>query len=132
MGAKGDFVVVTLFNGETPIFVHSKVMIVDDEFTLIGSANLNQRSMTHDSEVAVGILDAGNNFAKELRMRLWSEHLEVAADDPDGGFGLFKEAVSRPSGKGRVRRVDSGTPAKPKNHAFWIRSVIDPYSGPER
>ena len=38
------------------IYVHSKGMIVDDEFLLMGSANINQRSMegTRDTEIAVG------------------------------------------------------------------------------
>ena len=28
-----------------PVYVHSKMMIVDDEYIIIGSANINQRSM---------------------------------------------------------------------------------------
>ena len=36
--------------------VHSKLMIVDDEYILLGSANINQRSQdgTRDTEIAVG------------------------------------------------------------------------------
>ena len=36
--------------------VHSKLMIVDDEYVLLGSANINQRSQdgTRDTEIAVG------------------------------------------------------------------------------
>ena len=39
-----------------PIYVHSKMMIVDDTYIIIGSANINQRSMagTRDSEIAIG------------------------------------------------------------------------------
>ena len=38
-----------------PIYVHSKLMIVDDEYILVGTANVNQRSMagSRDTEVAV-------------------------------------------------------------------------------
>ncbi|KAB2618628.1 phospholipase D alpha 1-like [Pyrus ussuriensis x Pyrus communis] len=38
------------------IYVHAKVMIVDDEYIIIGSANINQRSMdgARDSEIAMG------------------------------------------------------------------------------
>lgn len=45
--------------GETPvtelIYVHSKLMIVDDEKVLIGSANINDRSLlgSRDSEIAI-------------------------------------------------------------------------------
>ncbi|GBF94843.1 phospholipase D gamma [Raphidocelis subcapitata] len=43
------------------IYVHSKLMIVDDEYAIIGSANINQRSMdgSRDTEIAVGLLQAG-------------------------------------------------------------------------
>ena len=39
-----------------PIYVHSKMMIVDDTYIIIGSANINQRSMagTRDTEIAMG------------------------------------------------------------------------------
>lgn len=39
------------------IYVHSKLMIVDDNYVIMGSANINDRSMlgTRDSEVAVTI-----------------------------------------------------------------------------
>lgn len=38
------------------IYVHSKGMIVDDEAVIIGSANINQRSMegSRDTEIAMG------------------------------------------------------------------------------
>lgn len=37
------------------IYIHSKLMIVDDKYAIIGSANINDRSMLgdRDSEVAV-------------------------------------------------------------------------------
>ena len=38
------------------INVHSKMMIVDDAYIIVGSANINERSMagTRDTEIAVG------------------------------------------------------------------------------
>ena len=38
------------------IYVHSKMMIVDDEWVLVGSANINSRSLNgdRDTEIAVG------------------------------------------------------------------------------
>ncbi|GKV50057.1 hypothetical protein SLEP1_g56773 [Rubroshorea leprosula] len=37
-------------------YVHSKGMIVDDEYVILGSANINQRSMdgSRDTEIAMG------------------------------------------------------------------------------
>lgn len=42
--------------GRFMIYVHSKGMIVDDEYVIIGSANINQRSLegTRDTEIAMG------------------------------------------------------------------------------
>lgn len=72
------------------IYVHSKVMIVDDCIALIGSANINDRSLlgSRDSEIGVLFEDkelvdsfmAGKpwragKLALSLRLSLWSEHL---------------------------------------------------------
>ena len=43
-----------------PIFVHSKVMIVDDELVRIGSANFSRRSMGVDTECDLAV-DAGGD-----------------------------------------------------------------------
>ncbi|KAJ9656452.1 hypothetical protein H2198_004910 [Neophaeococcomyces mojaviensis] len=72
------------------LYIHSKVMIVDDQTVICGSANLNDRSMlgTHDSEIALVINDptpvesmmAGrpwqaSRFAASLRRQLFRKHL---------------------------------------------------------
>jgi phosphatidylserine/phosphatidylglycerophosphate/cardiolipin synthase-like enzyme/outer membrane protein OmpA-like peptidoglycan-associated protein len=61
-------------------YVHSKTMVVDDAFAIIGSANLCRRSLTHDSEAIAAIYDPSPNpFAKRLRQALWSLHLGLPA-----------------------------------------------------
>lgn len=122
-------------NNESPIFIHSKLMIVDDEFAIVGTPNFNRRSMTHDSEIAVGVVDAQNAFAKDLRKKLWAEHLEVLEsdiDDVETGYNLFKAAVSSASGQGRVRKYDETIQSQPSLHNYLINKLIDPYSGPNR
>lgn len=72
------------------LYIHSKVMIVDDQTVICGSANLNDRSMlgTHDSEIALVINDStpiqstmagrpwqANRFAASLRRQLFRKHL---------------------------------------------------------
>ena len=78
------------------IYIHSKLMIVDDESVVIGSANINDRSMlgSRDSEFCVliketlkfdSIIDGKEcktaKFAVTLRKALMSEHLGVDDDD---------------------------------------------------
>jgi len=47
-----------------PTFLHSKFMVVDRQWSVVGSPNLNYRSRQLDEENAYGILDAG--FAERL------------------------------------------------------------------
>ena len=67
------------------IYVHSKLMIVDDDYIVIGSANINQRSMAgeRDSEICVGAFQPAHSISDgpprgdihTFRMALWSAHL---------------------------------------------------------
>jgi len=65
-----------------PIYVHSKMMIVDDAYIIVGSANINQRSLagTRDTEMAVGCwqpyFHKMNPYGDvhKFRMSLWTEH----------------------------------------------------------
>lgn len=71
------------------IYVHSKGMIVDDEYVILGSANINQRSLagTKDTEIAMGAYQPHHSWCEKgkhprgqvygYRMSLWAEHLGV-------------------------------------------------------
>lgn len=80
------------------IYVHSKLLIVDDNTVICGSANINDRSMiaTRDSEIAVIIHDQDfedgrmndipftcGKFAGSLRKQLFSEHLGLLKTKED-------------------------------------------------
>lgn len=52
------------------IYIHSKLMIANDIFFTLGSANLNQRSMVVDSELNMAVVDP--RHARDLRKRVWS------------------------------------------------------------
>lgn len=57
--------------------VHAKLMIIDDEFAAVGSANLQARSMFGiDSELHVAVVSAGS-AVQNFRARVWAEHLNV-------------------------------------------------------
>lgn len=71
----------------TPVYVHSKVSVIDDTWSCVGSDNFNRRSWTHDSELSCAVLDADGEFARDLRLRLLREHLDRAPDgSEDGGL----------------------------------------------
>ncbi|KAG8632274.1 phospholipase D delta-like isoform X1 [Manihot esculenta] len=69
------------------IYVHSKGMIVDDEYVILGSANINQRSLagSRDTEIAMGAYQPSHTWGNKgrhprgqvfgYRMSLWAEHL---------------------------------------------------------
>ena len=78
------------------IYVHSKIMIVDDQVAIIGSANVNDRSMdgSRDSELAVIIEDLKmidgwmnsqtfqvGSFSHSLRCHLMREHLGLLGNE---------------------------------------------------
>jgi phosphatidylserine/phosphatidylglycerophosphate/cardiolipin synthase-like enzyme len=66
-------------------FVHSKVMIVDDTFLRIGSANCSHRSMGVDTECDVAVEASGHQTVAagivRVRDRLLGEHLGLSTDD---------------------------------------------------
>ncbi|KAJ3687411.1 hypothetical protein LUZ61_016575 [Rhynchospora tenuis] len=88
------------------IYVHSKGMIVDDEYVIIGSANINQRSLegTRDTEIAMGAYQPQYTWARKqyaprgqiygYRMSLWAEHT-----------GTTEEIFNQPQSLECVQRV---------------------------
>lgn len=79
------------------VYVHAKLIIVDDEHVLIGSANVNDRSMLgcRDSELSVLLSDTSasraqgtmdgkpclvGQFAQAVRIQLWSVLLGLEDD----------------------------------------------------
>ncbi|CAA6656034.1 unnamed protein product [Spirodela intermedia] len=74
------------------IYVHAKGMIVDDEYVIMGSANINQRSMdgSRDTEIAMGAYQPHHTWSQKsshphgqvygYRMSLWAEHLGAVHD----------------------------------------------------
>jgi phosphatidylserine/phosphatidylglycerophosphate/cardiolipin synthase-like enzyme/uncharacterized membrane protein YdjX (TVP38/TMEM64 family) len=86
--------------------VHAKVMIVDDRLLQIGSANLNNRSMSVDSECDIAV-EAGNDEAvaraiADFRYSLISEHCGMAADT------VARETKERGSLVAALKSLDTG------------------------
>lgn len=63
--------------------VHSKILLVDDVFACIGSANLFSRSMAGvDTEVSAAV-STTTSLVRDLRIRVWAEHLAADAGDAE-------------------------------------------------
>jgi len=65
-------VVKTPATGWSEVYIHAKLMIVNDTFLTLGSANINTRSMQVDSELNIA-LDRPE-IAQPLRKELWGRH----------------------------------------------------------
>lgn len=60
-------------------YIHAKLMIIDDTFMTLGSANINTRSMETDSEM--NIIHDRPEVSKPARQRLWDLHTRNKASE---------------------------------------------------
>ncbi|MCU1593446.1 MAG: phosphatidylserine/phosphatidylglycerophosphate/cardiolipinsynthase-like protein [Frankiales bacterium] len=149
----------------TPVYVHAKVCVVDDTWASIGSDNVNLRSWTHDSELSAAVLDETRDtrapldpgghgdgaraYARDLRLQLMREHLDLADGDPgdqdlldpDRAFAAVRTSArklqawhddgaqgQRPPG--RLRPLDPGAPVTAAWSRLLYRTVYDPDGRP--
>ena len=75
-------------------FIHSKVMIVDDRFVRIGSANFSRRSMGVDSECDLAI-DAGSDLGASRRRATYSRSADRRTPRRVGGRGRGSSPARR-------------------------------------
>jgi phospholipase D1/2 len=76
-------------NNRYMVYVHSKLMLVDDQYAILGSANLNERSLAgdRDTEICVQLwpkvparVDDCKKIIKKLRDHLFKEHFGSTGD----------------------------------------------------
>jgi phosphatidylserine/phosphatidylglycerophosphate/cardiolipin synthase-like enzyme len=124
-------------DGGTPIYVHSKVLIVDDRLMRIGSSNLNNRSLGFDSECDVAV-EAGPASSKDdevrcgitsVRDQLLSEHLGVSVADLErsvaGGRSLLR-AIEALRGGGRTLRPFTSSTVAGEAGPLAENDLMDP------
>jgi phosphatidylserine/phosphatidylglycerophosphate/cardiolipin synthase-like enzyme len=97
------------------IYVHSKTLIIDDIFVSCGSANMDVLGLSRDPDQPVSqecncmVIDEAISiggvriFARNLRLDLWAEHLQVQREDlealtPVEAFHKFWAPIQRTSG----------------------------------
>jgi phospholipase D1/2 len=100
--------------GGAPIYVHAKVMIMDDVLMRIGSSNLNNRSLGFDTECDL-VVEARSGLAgargvrdsiRALRTAFLAEHLDVTPstldDEIEACGGSLIRAIDALRGGGRT------------------------------
>uniref|UniRef100_A0A6A7FUJ6 phospholipase D n=4 Tax=Hirondellea gigas TaxID=1518452 RepID=A0A6A7FUJ6_9CRUS len=105
-------------NRRSMIYVHSKMAIFDDKFILVGTANINDRSLggTRDTEIAMGayqptIGSRANGDVSTFRKCLWSEHLGVVAPlDLDPGSKKCAKTVRKLAEDALLHYMDVNLP----------------------
>jgi len=136
----------------TPVYVHAKVCVIDDEWASVGSDNFNRRSWTHDSELSVAVWDAtptaggAGRYPRDLRLALAAEHLDddlANATEPTAVFRRFARSAAAlqawhdggcrgPRPPGRLRPLDE-VPL-PSLTRLWAeplyRTIYDPDGRP--
>jgi uncharacterized membrane protein YdjX (TVP38/TMEM64 family) len=116
-----------------PTFVHSKVMIVDDELVRIGSANFSRRSMGVDTECDLAVEAGGDAMVRagirQIRDRLLAEHLDISVeavtDGVDRAGSLCALIDTREGGEHTLARI--ALPAEPTAPpSETLRAAADP------
>jgi phosphatidylserine/phosphatidylglycerophosphate/cardiolipin synthase-like enzyme len=89
-----------------PLYVHAKIGIVDDAWLTVGSANLNDHSFFNDTEMNVVCCEP--DLARETRLRLWSEHLEMSVAEVAGDPASVIDELWRPIAREQLQRRRRG------------------------
>lgn len=115
-------------------FIHSKVMVVDDTFVRIGSANCSNRSMGVDSEcdLAIDLSDTASNGARagvlHIRNKLLAEHLGKKVDEVaarlDGGQSVRSLIDACGGGERCLEPLEIATEDPPVSEA--LKPIADP------
>ncbi|WP_411291122.1 phospholipase D-like domain-containing protein [Sphingorhabdus sp.] len=118
-----------------PIYVHAKMMIVDDEILRIGSANMNNRSLGLDSECDIFIDSTrpGNESAapriRMMRATLLAEHcglaVEKVAELLSNGTSM-RDIIDNETGNGRTLRQLDLPELTEADKALADNAVLDP------
>ncbi|MEM9794902.1 MAG: phospholipase D-like domain-containing protein [Pseudomonadota bacterium] len=75
-----------ILHGSPIVYVHAKVAIFDNQLAIVGSANLNGRSLRWDTEVAVALRDP--ETVRALRNRCMEHMLGLSATDRQELFNV--------------------------------------------
>jgi len=89
----------------TPVYVHSKLLIVDDEWATVGSCNLHHYSLFGNGELNVAFTDATS--VRALRIALFREHVGIDTSDLNETDALILFQRVANENRNRHRKNDS-------------------------
>jgi phosphatidylserine/phosphatidylglycerophosphate/cardiolipin synthase-like enzyme len=80
-------------NGRSTIYVHAKIMLIDDSWATIGSCNLHRNSLFGSTEMNASFWDP--NVVRALRCDLLAEHLDrdTAHLDDRAALGCYRDVA---------------------------------------
>lgn len=128
----GRFVVATLEVNSKVVNTHAKLLLCDDEYVALGSANFNRRSATNDGELQLGIVDGDETLVPSIRRDVWAEHLGVSESslaDLDAAKTTFADRVEHSKGRVRPLSIPAEATGEPIKQKFGL-SQWDHYGGP--
>lgn len=80
--------------GGSSVYVHSKVMVIDDRLLRIGSSNLNNRSLGFDSECDLA-LEAPASAGEDVRRHILGTRDDLVAEHLGVAPAVFREELAR-------------------------------------
>ncbi|KAJ0410033.1 hypothetical protein ATCC90586_006426 [Pythium insidiosum] len=121
------------------LYIHSKLVIIDDVYLSMGSANWNRRSMTSDSEINANVVDSETvvtpdnllaaRLVRDYRLRKFSEHTGKSVEELSrmrliDAANAFDVAVNDPSTILDVLEVQEGATFLAFTDS--VRETVDP------
>jgi len=99
------------------VYIHSKTKLIDDVWTMVGSANINYRSSTSDPEIVATAVDRStvvtadgltvSRLTHEWRCDLWEDATGIPAavwrnTTIDAAVGLWRDAARAPANTSKI------------------------------
>ncbi|CEG42624.1 Phospholipase D, Pi-PLD-like-2 [Plasmopara halstedii] len=122
------------------LYIHSKLVIVDDVYVSLGSANWNRRSMTSDTEIGINIVDTElikspdeimvNKLARDFRIQKFMEATKLSYDELDAMTFLEAcdalEAAAHDDGISLIEPYAAEYKAQFHLVSDGLRQIVDP------